>query len=92
MSNYMLKPKKNQYHLKHKYGISPAFNSHQETNPWYSMGQGSGDGCNWWVIRTDSMTDAYNKEAQHNRRTISLPSPASHTPMAWNITNHWRQA
>jgi len=27
------------------------------------MGQGSGNGCNRWVIRTDSMTNAYNEEA-----------------------------
>jgi len=52
-----------QYHLKHKYGISPDFNSHQEIHPWYGMGQGSRDGCNWWVIGTDSVTDADNEEA-----------------------------
>jgi len=34
------------YHLKHKYRISLDFNSHQEANPWYGMGQGLGDRCN----------------------------------------------
>jgi len=47
------------YHLKHKYGISANYNSHMEDNPWYGMGQGTGDACKWWVIGSNSMADVY---------------------------------
>jgi len=69
------------YHLKHKYGISPDFNSHQASNPWYGMGQGSGDGCNRWVIGTDSMADAYNEEAHKWK----IESPDGTTPVTQSI-------
>jgi len=60
------------YHLKHKYRISEDFNTHQETKPWYGMGQGAGDACNRWVIGTDSMATAYTSGA--NGWTILSPS------------------
>jgi len=68
---HMQTQKELRYHLKHKYGISLDFNTHQEANPWYGMGQGSGDGCNRWVIGTDSLENAYNKAA--HQWTIEAP-------------------
>jgi len=65
------------YHLKHKYGISEEFNKHQDTQPWYGMGQGAGDACNRWVIGSDSMADAYSAGA--NGWTI--PSPNNNAPI-----------
>jgi len=61
------------YHLKHKYGISEDFNTHQETKPWYGMGQGAGDSCNRWVIGTDSMATAYTSGANG----WIIPSPST---------------
>ncbi len=60
-----------QYHLKHKYGISPGFNTHSPNQPWYSMGQGARDACNRWVIGSDSMSDTYSTKANG----WDLPSP-----------------
>jgi len=65
------------YHLKHKYGISEEFNTHQDNQPWYGMGQGAGDACNRWVIGSDSMADAYSAGA--NGWTI--PSPNNNAPI-----------
>jgi len=63
-----------QYHLKHQYGISEEFNTHQEAQPWYGMGQGAGNTCNCWVIGSDSMADAYSAVA--NGWTIHSPNNA----------------
>jgi len=60
------------YHLKHKYSISPEYNSHTTEQPWYGMGQGAGDTSNQWVIGTDSMANAYSKKAQG----WTIPSPS----------------
>jgi len=59
------------YHLKHKYGISTAFNTSTKTKPWYGMGQGAGDACNQWVIGTNSMANAYTSKANGWK----IPSP-----------------
>jgi len=45
------------------------------------MGQGSGDGCNRWVIGTNSMTDAYN-EAAHQWK---IKAPDSSPPVTQSI-------
>ena len=62
------------YHLKHKYGISSAYNTNSNNTPWYGMGQGAGDASNRWVIGTDSMSDAYSEKANG----WTLPSPIPH--------------
>jgi len=49
-----------QYHLKHKYRISKEFNTHQDNQPWYGMGQGAGDACNCWVIGSDAYSVGAN--------------------------------
>jgi len=59
------------YHLKHKYGISEGYNTHSDTQPWYRMGQGTGDASNQWVIGSDSMIDAYQTKAHG----WQIPSP-----------------
>jgi len=64
------------YHLKHKYGISPGFNTHSITQPWHGMGQGAGDACNRWVIGSDSMADAYS--AKVNGWDLPSPFPTTH--------------
>ena len=52
------------YYLKHKYGISNRYNLHNAaTQPWYGMGQGTGNASNRWVIGSDSMTAAYQTKA-----------------------------
>jgi len=61
------------YHLKHKYGISPEYNSHTTKQPWYGMGQGARDASNCWVIGTDSMANAYSEKAQG----WTIPSPSA---------------
>jgi len=61
------------YHLKHKYGISKGFNSHSKTQPWYGMGQGAGNACNRWVIRSNSMANVYQEKA--HGWTIKSPIP-----------------
>ena len=61
------------YHLKHKYGISPEYNSHTTKQPWYGMGQGAGDASNRWVIGTNSMANAYSEKAQG----WTIPSPSA---------------
>jgi len=69
--------RKLQYHLKHKYGISPEYNSHTIEQPWYGMGQGAGDASNHWVIGTDSMANAYTKKAHG----WTIPSPSTQHPI-----------
>jgi len=69
--------RKLQYHLKHKYGISPEYNSHTIEQPWYGMGQGAGDASNHWVIGTDSMANAYTKKAHG----WTIPSPSAQHPI-----------
>jgi len=61
------------YHLKHKYGISPEYNSHTTEQPWYGMGQGTGNASNRWVIGTDSMANSYSKKAHG----WNIPSPSA---------------
>jgi len=70
------------YYLKHKYGILTGFNTNQDTQPWYSMGQGAGDACNQWVIGSNSLTDTYLQKA--NRWTIRSPFPNE------QLTQHWK--
>ncbi len=62
------------YNLKHKYSISKGFNTNSHTNPGHSMGQGIGNACNQWVIRSDSMANAYSTKAHG----WVLPSPTLH--------------
>jgi len=59
------------YHLKHKYRVSTEYNKHSVDQPWYGMGQGTGDASNCWVIGTDSMSEVYSQKANG----WILPSP-----------------
>jgi len=68
-----------------QHGAEPLyFKLHAQTqaSSWYGMGQGSGDGCNQWVIGTkNSMTNAYNKAAPQ----WTIESPDGSSPVTQSI-------
>jgi len=51
------------YHPKHAYGVSPLFNQHSETHPWYGADQGTGDAAVRWTILSHALITAYQSEA-----------------------------
>lgn len=51
------------YHIKHKGGIDHKPNQHSQTDPFYGVGQGSGDAGARWGLVSDCIIRAYNKQS-----------------------------
>jgi hypothetical protein len=51
------------YFIKHKWGIAPHPNGHNCPDPFYGVGQGSGDAGTRWGFISDCIIRAYNKQS-----------------------------